>query len=147
MNAEEKPDPQTVIDETRKFWHGVAQDTVKNSATTIDETARQIIAVVAILEGLYFHAITYSDLRSQQLGFWSILAYIGPLVFWLFSLVSASLVFLPRVYQLNLASSEAAKVIHEDVVHRKYLFLMLSLVWMITGSTCLLLALSAYLHG
>ena len=147
MSIESKSDPQSVVDETRKFWHSIAQDTIKNSASVIEETARQVIAVVAILEGLYFHAIAYSDLRGQQLGIWSILTYIGPLIFWLFSVVSASLVFFPRLYKLNIISSEAAKALHEDVVHRKYLFLILSLVWIMTGAMILIVALAVYLTG
>ena len=145
MNTESKPDPQTVVDETRKFWHSVAQDTVKSSSATIDETARQIIGIVAILEGLYFHAITFSDLRAQQLNIWDILPYAGPLVFWVFSLISACLVFLPRIYKLNMASSEAAKEVHEDVIRRKHSFLLLSFIWLIIGSAILVIALGDYL--
>lgn len=147
MSTQPKPDHPDVIDETRKFWHGVAQDIVKGSATSIDETARQVITVVGIMEGLYFHAITFADLGGQNLDAWSILAYLGPLIFWLFSLVSASLVFTPRIYKFNLASSEGAKTTHEDIVQRKYMFLMLSLLWMLIGSFILLLALGIYLKG
>jgi len=147
MNTENKPDPQSVIDETRKFWHGVVQDTVKNSVATIDETARQIITVVTILEGLYFHAITYSDLRGQQLSVLLISVYLGPLIFWLFSLISASLVFLPRIYSLNIFSSDAAKTLHENMLYRKYIFLLLSLLWVVIGSACLIGSIVVYLLG
>src|SRR5512135_1611729 len=95
-------DPQSVVDETRKFWRTTAQDTVKGSAQSIDETAKQIIAVVGILEGLYFHAVTFSTVKGTINTPLTALAYTSPLIFWLFSLVAASLVFFPRAYQINL---------------------------------------------
>ena len=96
MKAEEEMkqrDPQSVIDETRAFWREVARETVKNSAATIDETAKQLIGIVGILEGLYFHEITFADLRGKVTDLLPFLAYIAPLIFWLFSLIAAGLVF------------------------------------------------------
>jgi hypothetical protein len=138
-------DPQSVVDETRQFWRSTAQDAVKGSAQSIDETAKQIIAVVGILEGLYFHAITFSTIRGTINSPLTALAYIAPLIFWLFSLIAASFVFVPRAYQININSSDAAKRLYEDVVRRKYFFLMFSLVWMVVGAVFLTIALVAYL--
>ncbi|MBN1877884.1 MAG: hypothetical protein JXA33_26925, partial [Anaerolineae bacterium] len=61
MSDQERPrDPQSVVDETREFWRDLARETVKTSAATIEETAKQIIGITGILEGLYFHAITFA---------------------------------------------------------------------------------------
>jgi hypothetical protein len=138
-------DPQSIVDETRKFWRPTAQDAVKGSAQSIDETAKQIIAVVGILEGLYFHAIAFSSVKGTISTVLEVLAYLAPLIFWLFSLIAASLVFLPRTYQININSSEAAKRLYEDVVRRKYFFLIFSLAWMVIGSMFLIVALVVYL--
>ncbi len=138
-------DPQSVVDETRKFWRATAQDTVKGSAQSIDETAKQIIAVVSILEGLYFHAIAFSSVKGTISTVLEVLAYLAPLIFWLFSLIAASLVFFPRTYQININSSDAAKSLYEDVVRRKYFFLIFSLVWMVIGAMSLIMTLVAYL--
>jgi hypothetical protein len=148
MSKEKKPtDPQAVVDETREFWREVARETVKSSATTVEETAKQLIGITGILEGLYFHAITFADLRGQIFEFLPLLAYLAPLVFWLFSLIFAGLVFFPRVYELDINSSEAAKKMHENVASRKYLFLVLSLVWLGVGTLFLIVALGVYLNG
>jgi hypothetical protein len=145
--ATKSVDPQSVVDETRKFWHEVARETVKNSAATIEETAKQLIGIVGILEGLYFHAITFGDLRGQVTEFLPLLAYLAPLIFWTFSLLSAGLIFIPRVYKLNINSSEAAEKMHEAVVPRKYFFLTLSLAWLVIGAVFLVVAVGVYLSG
>jgi len=146
MSQEAKPtDPQSVVDETYKFWREMARDTVKNSAATIEETAKQLIAVISILEGLYFHAITFGDLRGKITELLPLLTYLSPLIFWLFALIAASLVLFPRTYELNINSSEAAKRLHEDMIPRKYLFLVLSLAWMVIGMIFLIVALWVYL--
>ncbi len=65
MSSEESaPEPQSIADEIRKFWRSTTQDAVKGSAQSIDETTKQIIAVVGILEGLYFHAVIFSTTRG-----------------------------------------------------------------------------------
>jgi hypothetical protein len=144
---DKKRDSQTMVDETRQFWRETARDTVKGSAGFIDETAKQIIGVVGIMEGLYFHAITYANIQGPTLGFWQFFTYLLPLICWLFSLISASLVFFPRRYRININSSEAAKKLHEDTIERKYAFLMLALGLMIIGALFLVFALAVYLAG
>lgn len=93
MSSKESKDqpsnPQSVVDETRAFWREVACETVKHSATTIEETAKQLIGIAAILEGLYFHAIAFADLRGQVTELLPLLAYLAPLIFWAFSLMAA----------------------------------------------------------
>ena len=140
-------DPKSMVDNTREFWRELACETVKNSATAIEETAKQLIGIAGILEGLYFHAIAFADIRGQVSGLLPMLAYLAPLIFWLFSLVSAGLVFFPRMYRININSSEAAKKMHEDMVPRKYLFLILSLVWLVVGMLFLIVALGVHLGG
>lgn len=146
--GKDKPrDAQSLKDETRAFWHEVACEMVKGSTAAIDETAKQLIAITAILEGLYFHAITFANLRGQVTALFPLLAYLAPLIFWTFSLIAAGLVFFPKAYTINLNSSEAAKTLHEVVVRRKYQFLMLSLVWLVVGAMGLVVAIGMYLNG
>ncbi len=139
-------DPRSVVDETREFWRELARETVKGSVTSIEETAKQLIGITGILEGLYFHAITFADLRGQVTELLPLLAYLAPLIFWTFGLIAAGLVFFPRMYAMNLNSSDEAKKMHENVVPRKYLFLVLSLVWLGIGALFLILAVGVYLN-
>lgn len=146
MSKDQPRDPQSVVDETRAFWREVARETVKGSAAAIEETAKQLIGITAILEGLYFHAIAFADLHGQVVGLLPMLAYLAPLVFWTFGLIAAALVFFPRMYGMNLNSSEAAKTLHENAVRRKYLCLVLALVWLVVGAAGLVVAVTTYLN-
>ena len=148
MSDQGKPrDPQSVVDETREFWRDLACETVKTSAATIEETAKQLIGITGILEGLYFHAITFADLRGKVTGLLPLLAYLAPLIFWTFSLIAAGLVFFPRMYAMNLNSSEAAKAMYEDAVRRKYWCLVFALGWLVVGALGLIVAIGLYLQG
>ena len=61
------PDPNL------QFWKDTAKGLLGESIKSIEETAKQIIGVAGILEGVYFHAIAYSDIRGQLGG-------VGPLL-------------------------------------------------------------------
>ena len=50
------------------FWKENAKQLVGESISTIESVAKQIIVVGGLLEGLYFHAITFSDLRGSLEG-------------------------------------------------------------------------------
>jgi hypothetical protein len=147
MNQTPHSDPQSSVDEIRKFWQELGRDTIKGSAAVVEESARQIISVVGVMEGLYFHAITFAELRGKVNDLWSIVVYLSPLIFWLFSMLFSALVFLPRVYDLNIISSESAKKMYEDVGQRKHLFLLTSMFWMVIGGIGLIFALAKYLSG
>jgi hypothetical protein len=140
-------DARSLVDETRAFWRDLARETVKTSTTSIEETAKQLIGITAILEGLYFHAITFADLRGAVAGLLPMLAYLAPLVFWTFSLIAAGLVFFPRMYEMNLNSSEASKALHENAVRRKYWCLVIALGWLAAGAMFLIAAVGIYLNG
>ena len=71
------PDPNL------KFWKDTAKGLLGESIQSIEETAKQIIGVAGILEGLYFHAIAYSDVRGKLGSGWLVLLYLTPLALWL----------------------------------------------------------------
>ena len=91
----EPPDP--LVEETRAFWRDLGKDMARESIATIDETARQVITVAGILEGLYFHAIAFGDLRGKVAGGWPMAIYLAPIVLLLFSLCAGLLVFFPAL--------------------------------------------------
>jgi hypothetical protein len=145
-NLVQLPSPDELTKETRAFWRDVGRATVRNSVKTLDETAKQIIGVTGILEGLYFHAITYSDLRGQASG-GMLVIYVAPVVLLLLSLVAALAVFLPDRYRLNVHSAEAAQVVHRRVVGGKLLALRVAAAFLILGVSAVGAAVVAYLVG
>jgi hypothetical protein len=95
---------------TRDFWLDVGRATARDSVKTLDETAGQVIVVAGVLEGLYFHAIAYSDLRGQVSG-GTLAIYGAPVVLLLLSLVAALLILLPARYRLNVPSAQAVRLL------------------------------------
>ncbi|MFL5802546.1 MAG: hypothetical protein ACJ8CR_12505 [Roseiflexaceae bacterium] len=141
----EPPDPR--VEETRSFWRDLGRAMVRESIATIDETARQIITVAGVLEGLYFHAITFGDLRGKVPGGWPLAIYLAPIVLLLFSLCAGLLVFFPAHYRLNLHSSQASQEVHERVVASKLRLMRIAAVCLILAIVGIAGAVWVYLRG
>ena len=132
--------------EVQTFWSEVGKDLVRGSIKTIDETAKQIIAVSGILEGLYFHAIAFSDLRGQVSGP-PLLIYLAPIVLLMVSLGAALFVFLPERYPLDVRAWRASKLVYERVKKSKYRLLWIAAVTLMLGVLAILFAVVTYLTG
>ncbi len=134
------PDPNL------KFWKDTAKGLLGESIKSIEGTAKQIIGVAGILEGLYFHAIAYSDIRGQ-LGGVGLLLYLLPLLLWLGSLLAALLVFFPRTYASNISSWRESKDAFERIVTYKHAMLKVAGGFLVLGAVALFAAMGAYLAG
>src|SRR4051812_33784117 len=75
-------EPEPLLEETRAFWRRMGKSLVRETIGTIDKAAKQIVGLAGILEGLYFHAITFTDLRGKVTGnaLWIYVAPIGLLL-------------------------------------------------------------------
>jgi len=111
-------------EDPRAFWRETARELVKGSIASCDEVAKQLVAVTSLLEGLYFHAIAFSDLRDPAkyprdvLIAWGWL-YLLPIGLLLISLAFALAVFFPQRYKVNLASSDGGQAVFEAIAGRK----------------------------
>ena len=132
------PDPNL------KFWKQTAKGLLTESIKSIEEAAKQIIGVTGVLEGLYFHAIAYSDVRVG-LKDWEALVYILPLLFWLVSLGCALLVFFPSTYDANINSWRESRATFEKIVRRKHMMLKAAGATLALGALFLPAALGIYL--
>ena len=135
------PDPNL------KFWKDTARGLLGESIKSIEETAKQIIGVAGILEGLYFHAIAYSDVRGKLGSGWLVLLYLIPLAFWLVSLLAALLVFFPRTYASNISSWRESKAFFGRIVAYKHNMLKIAGLFLALGALALFAAMGAYLAG
>jgi len=135
------PDPNL------KFWKDTAKGLLGESVKSIEETAKQIVGVAGILEGLYFHAIAYSDVRGKLASGWLVLLYVMPLAFWLGSLLAALLVFFPRTYASNISSWRESKAAFERIVTYKHAVLKIAGLFLVLGALALFAAMGAYLAG
>jgi hypothetical protein len=141
----EPPDP--LVEETRAFWRDIGKTMARESIGTIDETARQIITVAGVLEGLYFNAIAFGDLRGQVAGALPLAIYLAPVVLLLFSLCAGLLVFFPAHYRLNLQSSKGSQEIHERVVASKLRLMRIAAICLVLAVVGLIGAVWIYLRG
>src|SRR5579863_10214293 len=104
QSIQEEPSKQ-MLEETRAFWREIGKEQIRTSISSVDEAAKQIIGVTAVLEGLYFNAITFSKLQGKVTSSWPLVIYLAPIVLLLISLSAALFVFFPNYYRLNLHSS------------------------------------------
>lgn len=138
----EPPDPN--IEETRQFWRETGRELVRESIKSIDETARQVITVAGILEGLYFHAISFSNIRGQMVD-GAIYIFLAPLVLLMVSLVAAFSVFFPERYRINILSSQGSQATYEAIVKSKLLAMRVATVFLLLGIGGIIVAMVAYL--
>jgi hypothetical protein len=146
QNLQPQP-PDPLVDETRAFWRDIGRAMARESIGAIDETARQIITVAGVLEGLYFNAIAFGDLRGQVTGGLALAIYLAPVVLLLFSLCAGLLVFFPAHYRLNLNSSKASQEIHERVVASKLRLMRIAAICLVLAVAGIAGAIWIYLRG
>jgi hypothetical protein len=127
-----------------KFWRDNAKSMLGSSIESIESAAKQLIAICGILEGIYFHAITYSDIRGW-IGTVEGIFYLAPLVLWLVSILFAVLVFSPRVYETNIASSRESKETFTKIVSFKHRMLKTSQFVFFISFIFLMIAMGLYL--
>lgn len=98
--------------------------------------------VAGLLDGLYFHAIAFTDLRGSLSGS-MLLVYLSPIVLRLASLFFAMWTLSPQAQEIN--TTRSSKRTFEDMVARKHLRLMISEGLLLTSFLPLLIAVYCYL--
>lgn len=136
---------QTVIPEPDPFWRQNAQKLVESSVDTLDNMAKELIALISLLEGLYFHAITFSGLRGTLSG-WLIWFYIAPIAIWMASLLFAVWTIFPRTYNINIGSSRNSKETYEQIVSTKHFRLKIAAALLVISFLPLMVAIYYYLN-
>lgn len=139
-------EPDALYEDTLTFWREAGKTLVRDSVHTLDETAKQLIAVAGILVGLYFHAIAFGDLRGR-FGGWALLPYLAPIILLLLSLVASTSVFFPSHARLNLNAWQPSKLVYERAVRRKLWAVRLSSAALLLGVLSIAVAAVAYLRG
>jgi hypothetical protein len=129
--------------EPNPFWKQNAQKIVGESISSVEDTAKQFVTITGLLQGIYFHAITFSDVKSMEGG--SVLIYAAPLVLWLISLIFAVRVLVRKKYAININSSRESKETFEKILRKKYQLIRISGFFLILSFVALTIALLYYL--
>ena len=137
-------EPPVISAEPNPFWRKNAEKLVGESVSTIEDVAKQLIVVTSLLEGIYFHAIAFSDLKPSMTEAVAAL-YLAPIVLWLLSLIFAVLTLFPKRYGININSSRDSKEKYEAIVSKKRGRLKASGFFLILSFVALAAALAHYL--
>ena len=129
--------------EPNPFWKKNAEKIVGESVSIVEDTAKQFVTVTGLLQGIYFHAITFSDVKVAE-GY-SVLIYLAPLVLWLLSLIFAVMVLFRKIYRININSTSDSKEKFEEMVKAKYRYIWVSGVFLILSFVALAVAILHYL--
>ena len=138
-------EPPVVAIEPNPFWRENAQKIVAASIATIEDAAKQLIAVNSLLEGIYFHAIAFSDVKPVLTSGGTAAMYLAPIALWLLSLVFAVLTLSPKSYTININSSRDSKERFEEIVSKKHGMLRISELFLILSFAALMLTVLHYL--
>jgi p-aminobenzoyl-glutamate transporter AbgT len=139
-------EPVTELDE---FWLGTAKKSVLESVASLEDAARQLIAAVTVVEGIYFAAVSWSNLYqvmaiSGTQADLRILLFISPIVLWLVCLFFAIRVFTPENYKTNLNSPQMAEQFYRQMVGYKHRNLKRAYWALLFGVTAMLAAVVCY---
>lgn len=132
-----------VLNEPNPFWKRNAEKLVGESISSVEDTAKKFVTVAGLLEGIYFHAITFSDVRHMVGS--SMLIYVAPLVLWLLSLIFAVMVLFRKKYDININSSRDSKEKFEEILNEKYQLLQISGIFLIISFVALIVAVLHYM--
>jgi len=113
----------------RQFWRQAIQQIRKDSIKTVEETAKQLIGLVTLLSGIYFHAITFTQVPQ---GYTDVrVLFVGPLALWVFCLLAASLALFPRPFMLSPYDPDEAEAVIRAALAWKYRFLVTALLLLV----------------
>lgn len=129
--------------EPNPFWKQNAEKLIGESISSVEDTAKQFVIITGLLEGIYFHAITFSDVKSMEGG--SVLIYAAPLVLWLISLIFAVMVLVRKKYGININSSRDSKEKFEKILEGKYQLIRISGLFLVLSFVALTIAFLHYL--
>jgi hypothetical protein len=139
-------EPFTEMDE---FWLEMARNIAKDSIGALEDAAKQLISIVTLIEGIYFAAISFSDVRKDLASagqpWLVIILIISPVVLWLICLVFAIKVFNPVSYPTNLNSSTLAEKTYKQIVGFKYKMLRRAHISLLIGFIPFVIAIVYYL--
>jgi uncharacterized membrane protein len=129
--------------EPNPFWKKNAEKLVGESISVVEDTAKQFVVVTGLLQGIYFHAIAFSDIKGAE-GY-SVLIYLAPLLLWLLSLIFAVMVLFRKKYEININSTRDSKEKFEEMVKIKYRYIRISGFFLIFSFVALVIAFLHYL--
>ena len=150
MNDEPVDVPGAEPSAMDRFWLETARGAAKESIPALEEAARQLISITSLTQGIYFAAISFSDLKAALAvkdlqGLLLVLLFASPIVLWLISLAFAVRVFAPKTYKTNLQSPDLAREMLQKMAAYKHRQLRLAHAALLLGFLLLVVDIIVYL--
>jgi len=138
------PTPVSKLD---KFWIESIQKLAQGSIASAEDAAKQIIAIISLLQTIYFAAISFSNLKNAlNLQDPLVFLFLSPIALWLIALSLAILVFLPKPYYTNLESPSKSATTFNDLIAFKQKILFSSYIVLALGFLMLLVSVFVYMY-
>lgn len=134
------------------FWKDTILAMAKESISSIEEAAKNLIAAAAFLEGVYFHAISFADLKiifasPRYFDYHWMLVFLFslPILLWFAVLACATLVLTTKTYSVHPDEPEDAKRIYLRIADTKQTWLMRGLYILMASFVVLFVDIFFYL--
>lgn len=134
------------------FWLQVGQDATKEAVGRLEEAAKQLITITSLLQGIYFAAISFSDLKKALGGqnfdgysLFSLVALFMPIFMWLISLGFAIFVLVPVKRLTILNSPDLVRDMYVEAINYKSKYLHYAHLALLLGFVSLIAAIFVYL--
>ena len=114
------------------FWKNTILELAKESIASIEGSAKHLIVAASFLEGVYFHAITFSDLKTMfdvaSSDHWLLVSlFSAPILLWFMVLGCATMVLMTKSYTVHPDNPEDARRIFEEIADTKQRWLVCGL--------------------
>ena len=127
-------------------WLELMDAARRDSLRSIEDAAKQLIGLDGIISGIYYGAVTFSNLPPAALVGANRIVFAAPVALWLISLIAAVLVLMPRAYAYNPHSPDDARDAYTRIVATKDTRLKVALWLFVASIIALLIALFNYLN-
>lgn len=132
------------------FWMKIGQGVVKDAVGRVEEAAKQLISITSVLQGIYFAAISFSDLKKALVivdlqGWLQAALFVSPIIIWLISLGFAIRVLVPVARKINYVSPDEMRKKYLEIIEYKYRHMQRAHLALVLGFVPLVFNVFVYL--
>lgn len=142
--------------DNEKMWLDLGQNLAKGSIDAIEGMAKNLLTAIGVLEGLYFHAVSFEKVQDRTASIarwlgtdtWVVALLFGlPAVLWLLAAGSAMRALAVKRHDLYLDDPSSIEQGIQKIASDKYSWTRTSMVLLIIGLAVLSLNLIVYLSA
>jgi hypothetical protein len=134
------------------FWKNTMLELVKGSIASIEGSAKHLVVAASFLEGVYFHALSFSDVKTifgieryASMHGLIVALFSAPILLWFMVLGCATLALTTKKYLAHPDDPEEAKRIFEEIADAKQRWLVRGLRLLMVSFAVLFVDIVLYL--